>query len=101
MEFVTAQQIIDLLPIVAERDWRLRDGAIRDSDNFCPVCALVQEIDPSSPYKLFAWQALDRIGVTGNAAYDLMEAADEGDGGIMGVICRRKILEALKLAGDG
>lgn len=42
---ITAQDILDLLPIVADRGWReRRDGFIRDKDGRCPVCALVHEV---------------------------------------------------------
>lgn len=44
----TKQDILDLLPIVAYRGWKLNfAGAIRDKKGYCPVCALVDEIDHS------------------------------------------------------
>lgn len=45
MTRITAQAIIDLLPIVADRGWFItHGGAIRDYDGRCPACALVFEL---------------------------------------------------------
>ena len=73
---ITAQDILDLLPIVANRGWRLYGSAIRDKDGFCPICALLNEthgtrweILPGS-----AWQdaelpeASQAISIIANAA---------------------------------
>lgn len=65
---ITAQDIIDLLPIVADRGWSVRSsgrmrGTIRDRDDRCPVCALVNEIDPRVDYHLSYSVALRAIDI--------------------------------------
>lgn len=43
-EVESADDILDLLPLVADRGWSIRDGYIRDRDGRCPICALVNEL---------------------------------------------------------
>lgn len=45
---ITAEDIIALLPIVADRGWRVyEDGAIRSARIACPLCELAYEADSS------------------------------------------------------
>lgn len=42
---VTVQDFLDLMPLVADRGWRVdHNGEIRDRDGRCPICALGNEI---------------------------------------------------------
>lgn len=42
---VTVEEVLDLLPIVANRGWRVTGiGFIRDRDDRCPICALAHEV---------------------------------------------------------
>jgi hypothetical protein len=68
----TADDIIDLLPIVANRGWRVSfSGAIRDRDGRCPVCALVHEVSGGAlDEKTKAWNALQRLGFRSYTAYN-------------------------------
>jgi len=74
---LTAQEIIGLLPIVADREWGQRD-ALRDPDGRCPICALVHEItNGESDWKLFAEEAMAEIGLYGREAIEsVMKGAD-------------------------
>lgn len=41
----TAKTWFDLLPIVADRGWKVnQDGEIRDKKGYCPICALANEV---------------------------------------------------------
>lgn len=97
---ITADDIIDLLPIVADRGWRiLGNGYIRDMDDRCPVCALAHEMtDGKVDYELAAhvaakeaWGVKERFIVI-----RLMRAADkEADYNM-----RRRMLKMLGLEGE-
>jgi len=46
----TAQDFLDLMPIVADREWMFKPltGFIRDRDGRCPLCALAHEVSMGS-----------------------------------------------------
>jgi hypothetical protein len=93
-----AQDIIDLLPIVADRGWHVKAGvAIRDREGRCPICALAHELSHGqSNWYTFAHEAMGAIGL-GHEAQDataiVMNAADSQQGGY-----RLALLRALNLA---
>jgi len=41
---ITAEDLLDLLPIVAYLPWRFVGHGIRGPEGICPLCALVNEI---------------------------------------------------------
>lgn len=70
---------LELLPIVADREWRIwQDGFIRDKDGCCPLCALVNEIDPTSERRFAGYAAALRdIGLRrSDASISIAYAAD-------------------------
>lgn len=81
---ITAQDLLDLMPIVKDRGWRITNsGDIRDKNYSCPVCALANEICGYECYGTDAWAAIYEI--VGNrakqedaqtATREIMEAAD-------------------------
>lgn len=93
---VTIEDILDLLPIVADREWSVDDQQIRDADGRCPICALVHEIDPTSHFSLLASCALEHINVDMGSFSRLafIRAADSVRGN---PVLRTKILTALEM----
>lgn len=75
---MTAQDWIDLLPIVADRGWhvRLNDQYIRDRSDRCPICALAHEVDSSIDEYTFANRAAARVFDTQSCVPAIMNAAD-------------------------
>lgn len=87
----TLEEILDLLPIAADRGWTINSSAeIRDENGFCPLCALAHEIDPRVTETIFYWNLL--AGAVDND--DVAEAADYS--GRNGVRDRLKIALGLK-----
>ena len=77
---VFLSDVLSLLCLVADRGWRVSSiGLIRDFDCRCPICALVNEIDPSIWSMEAAHHACDMLGIDGGANWVgvLMAAADE------------------------
>lgn len=78
---MTAQDYLDLLPIVADRGWRVDEGGyIRDRDGRCPLCSLANEVDAKVKKRAAHISALISIGVSrtyGDRV--IMFAADEPD----------------------
>ena len=85
MRIMVAQDIIDLLPIVAtpEYGWHIRsDGCIRGKDDECPVCALFNEIlNRDTPWERLHqahWSAIqelvDGLGISGTEAFAAADA---------------------------
>lgn len=81
---MNAQDLIDLMPIVADRGWSVGvdlgsgDPAIRDRDGRCPLCALAHEIS-GGKIDLYgtANLAMGRLGVRDYCAISsVMNAAD-------------------------
>jgi hypothetical protein len=90
----TYQDILDLLPIVDHRDWKVKPvtGRIRDENGSCPLAALCEEITGKRPINWFAefW-----IGPTEDHAADrIMAAADAFEAGILD---RHALLQALNI----
>ena len=53
---MNAQDWLDLLPIVADREWRIdAEGLIRDRDGRCPLCALVHEVSGGAVSEYISW----------------------------------------------
>jgi hypothetical protein len=83
---VTPQDLIDLLPIVSDQQWEFREifhgrSQIRNANNYCPLCALALEIDPSLDpgNRANAWVAMGDIGVDtdrSDAVCRIVAAAD-------------------------
>ena len=75
---ITAQDLLDLMPIVADRGWLLAvTEVIRDADGRCPVCALANEIDPLIENKIFGHEAFGRLDIDEpDAISRIMTAAD-------------------------
>jgi hypothetical protein len=75
----TAQDFIDLLPIVSHQAWtvNLYTNAMRNEVWRCPICALAKEIDPGVDYQVLAHAAMQDIGVASpDAIRAVMNAAD-------------------------
>lgn len=52
---ITTEQIMDLLPIVADnRTWTNNCGYIRSDANECPICAIINEINGTVKHTIFA-----------------------------------------------
>ena len=99
---MTAQDLIDLMPIVADRGWTRHGpfGYVRDNTSRCPVCALAyvltdgaidfHESANTAMAELFgarlSSRELDAIAV-------VMEAADGGD-----IACAPRLFAALGVA---
>lgn len=62
MEKITTQELLDLLPIVADQQWRVTFDTIRNQDGACPICAVVNEITGEKNYRLDADSALRALG---------------------------------------
>ena len=63
MHNITPDTLIDLMPIIANRGWRVdRDIFIRDRQGFCPICAIVEEItQEDATWRLAAHAAMGSI----------------------------------------
>lgn len=98
---LTTKAILDLLPIVADRGWRIRnDGAVRDRDDRCPVCALVHELSRGTiDMTVSAVRAMRQLGYDSAGIYSpvprVMDAADIDHGSGSD---RKPLLRALGLA---
>jgi len=78
-EKFTLEKFYDLLPIVADRKWTIfSDGGIRDENQRCPICSLVNAIDDDILYVAFAEEALDALGMdySHKVTDNIMMAAD-------------------------
>jgi len=78
-EKFTLEKFYDLLPIVDDRKWTIRkNGTLRDEYNRCPICSLVNALDPDILHEIFAREALDKLGVdfNENVIKSVMSAAD-------------------------
>lgn len=91
---VTIKDILDLLPIVADREWSVQGYLIRDEDGDCPICALVAAIDPTSPYSTMVRAAFAHIDVRMNDVDRFIRAADSL---YRHPVLREKILSALEM----
>jgi hypothetical protein len=100
-EPITAEDIIALLPIVADRDWRIGiGGAIRCLAGLtchCPITALVEELTGEVFSVYETHQAISVLGLrnTSSARNAVEEAADSRD-----AARRTEILVALGLLPD-
>jgi hypothetical protein len=81
----TIDALLDLLPIVADREWEVREnGNIRmpsgfGATNMCPLCALANEVQGYEQWYLSAATATRLViepGTSIDAASRLMDAAD-------------------------
>jgi len=61
---VTIRDFVDLLPIIADREWTISGGRIRDRDGACPICALANEISSMAIHRIWYRAALTSIDVT-------------------------------------
>lgn len=60
---ITAQDLLDLMPIVKDRGWRVDGlGWIRDAQDRCPICALAYEISNGRTNYLTFYKAAARHG---------------------------------------
>ena len=78
-EKFTLEKFFDLLPIVDDRKWTIRkNGTLRDEYNRCPICAVVNALDPDILHEIFAREALEKLGVdfNENMIKNVMSAAD-------------------------
>jgi hypothetical protein len=70
---------LELLPIVADRGWRvIDDGDIRDKDFRCPLCALVHELSGGTvDHYQMVCMALAAVGAPVDSdSDDIIDAAD-------------------------
>lgn len=84
-EIITTEQILDLLPIVADQEWKIEGCVIRNTEGVCPICAVVNEIIGEKNWRLMAVTALNDIGVeggVGGSANQFILAADGEEGPI-------------------
>jgi hypothetical protein len=74
---ITAQDILDLLPIVADRGWKVGcNNTIRDRNERCPICSLLNETH-RFPFKVMGITAWDSAGLPDvSAAIQIMIAAN-------------------------
>lgn len=95
---VTAEEIISLLPLVADRGFRVNaDGEVRDRQKRCPICALAFVL-VGCDLRSMAWTAMERmIGSLSTASRDAVDdvasAADHRGNGKL----RNELLLALGL----
>lgn len=78
------QRWLDLLPIVSDRRWVVKNGyklrsCIRDQDNACPVCALINELSDTHNWCSAAHAAAQSFFEESNGVGAIMEAADYPD----------------------
>lgn len=63
---ITAQDLLDLLPIVAGQGWEIKSfldsASIRNAESRCPLCALAYAICPSTNYHEMACAAFLELG---------------------------------------
>lgn len=67
----TVKEWLSLMPLVADRGWREEGvhGAIRDADERCPICSVVNEISGGDvDLCLLAHTAAEKLGLSPNAA---------------------------------
>ena len=62
MNKTTTQELLDLLPIVADQKWRVTFGSVRNQDGACPICAVVNEITGENTHKVDAHAAMNSLG---------------------------------------
>ena len=63
-QHITNQELLDLLPLVADQQWSKAYGAaIRNQDGACPICAIVNEINGERKFTTDAFAALNTLGV--------------------------------------
>lgn len=68
MAKLTVENILGLLPIVADRGWQLDvTGRVRDKNGACPLCALVNEIKGEERWTITYGLAMLDLGIY---AYD-------------------------------
>jgi len=62
-EYITAADIVALLPLVAGRSWRFDSiRGIRDRAGFCPICALTHELGLTpEANKTSAWHSIGTL----------------------------------------
>ena len=92
---ITAQDLIDLMPIVADVGWKkLNAGQIRDEFGRCPLCALANAIDKRISYSQAATMAFVRLGLkdweSSIAVNSIIGAADNADDPL-----RQRLMRAL------
>lgn len=63
---ITFDSLLELMPIVARRVFKentdlVRLNRVRDMRRACPICALVNEIDPHLDFRGAAGLAMDRL----------------------------------------
>ena len=93
MHNITPDTLIDLMPIVANRGWRVVNstGWIRDSDDRCPICALANEIDANVYWSLAAHAAMTLLcAEVFDATESVANAADRHNHALRG-----KLMQAL------
>lgn len=94
-EKMTLDQFLELLPIVADRKWTIQQNSyIRDENGRCPICSLVNEIDPSIHYYGMAMSALFEANITFDMASIVMGAADRENRSVV----RKKMIEILNIS---
>lgn len=93
---ITAEDLLDLMPIVADRGWALsRSGRIRDADDRCPLCSFANAIEPRVFQRADVHSAMNDAGVTGIeplAIWQIMMAADNNPAGAR---LRPRLMQAL------
>ena len=97
--YVSTQELLDLLPLVADQKWTVRglSKAIRNSLGECPICAIVNEINNSKQFRLDAGPALGSLGVVIGYATFLL-AADGVRNNIVDIdSTREQILQILQI----
>lgn len=98
MNKITTNDIIELLPIVAHKQWTVNMyDEIRDEDGRCPICSLIHEIDSDIDVYLTPSIAFEDLGLTMDESKldNFMDAADtEYTSGVKKSI-RNKMLKAL------
>ena len=88
-----SQDVIDLLPIVADRGWMVtRLGWMRDKDNRCPLCAFTNEVAGTQWHGAaqLAWR--EAFGTEPKFLLPMIMAADGENGEL-----RRAMKQALGL----
>jgi hypothetical protein len=79
---VSAKGVIELLPILRGRGWKIDGrGEIRDEKGYCPLCALANEVEVNFFDRIAGSRALIQLTNSarhyGSVAARIMNAADD------------------------
>ncbi len=100
MAQVTAQDIMDLFPLIEGEGWYINEaGQVRNARMECPICALMNELDGGEhKFQLSAWSAW--VVVTNTPVPEALEEIVRAADFSYVEPARKALLAALKISGE-